>query len=62
MLKHLFGVYSALPALTSLICAAQANDEKMRLEEKQRQERAATQAAGKPWTANWFEQVRCPNP
>ena len=39
---------------------AQANDEKMRLEEKQRQERAATQAAGKPWQANWFEQVRCP--
>ena len=38
---------------------AQANDEKMRLEEKQRQERAATQAAGKPWQANWFEQVRC---
>ena len=33
----------------------------MRLEEKQRQERAATQAADKPWTANWFEQVRCPN-
>ncbi|CAL5227045.1 g9943 [Coccomyxa viridis] len=35
----------------------EANDEKMRLEEKQRQERAATQAAGKPWQANWFEQV-----
>ena len=49
-----------MSVLTYLLAAAQANDEKMRLEEKQRQERAATQAAGKPWTANWFEQVRCP--
>ncbi len=46
--------------LTHFVMGAQANDEKMRLEEKQRQERAATQAAGKPWQANWFEQVRCP--
>ena len=30
----------------------------MRLEEKQRQERAATQAEGKPWLPQWFEQVR----
>lgn len=37
----------------------QANDEKMRLEEKQRQERTAVEAAGKPWEPRWFEQVRC---
>jgi len=36
---------------------AQANDEKMRLEESQRQQRAALQAAGKPWGPCWFEQV-----
>lgn len=45
--------------LSRAITGAQANDEKMRLEEKQRQERAATQAASQPWQANWFEQVRC---
>ncbi|CAL8466530.1 g6066 [Coccomyxa elongata] len=35
----------------------EANEEKLRLEEKQRQERNATEAAGKPWQARWFEQV-----
>ena len=35
----------------------QANDEKLRLEEKQRQERNAVEAAGKPWESRWFQQV-----
>ncbi len=35
----------------------QANEEKLRLEEKQRQERNATEAAGKPWQPVWFEEV-----
>ena len=39
-------------------CVNQANEEKLRLEEKQRQERNATEAAGKPWQARWFAQVR----
>lgn len=30
----------------------------MRLEEKQRQERTAAEAAGKPWQPIWFELVR----
>lgn len=35
----------------------QANDEKLRLEEKQRQERNAAEAAGQPWQARWFYEV-----
>ena len=37
---------------------AQANREKERLEEKQRQERNSAEAAGKPWQPRWFEKVR----
>ncbi len=36
----------------------QANEEKLRLEEKQRQERNAVEAAGEPWQPRWFVQVR----
>jgi hypothetical protein len=36
----------------------QANNEKLRLEEKQRQERGAAEAAGQPWAARWFEEVQ----
>ncbi|KAK9916982.1 hypothetical protein WJX75_009487 [Coccomyxa subellipsoidea] len=35
----------------------EANEEKLRLEEKQRQERNAVEAAGKPWQPRWFAQV-----
>jgi hypothetical protein len=40
-----------------LTTLAQANREKERLEEKQRQERNAAEAAGEPWQPRWFKKV-----
>lgn len=35
----------------------QANEEKLRLEAKQREERTIVEDAGKPWQPRWFYQV-----
>ena len=42
--------------------AEQADLEKVRLEAKQRQERTAAEAAGKPWQSRWFQKVPTPLP
>ena len=51
-------VVPSLGALQTLCFPAQANDEKLRLEAKQREERTVVEQAGKPWEPRWFYQVR----
>ncbi len=51
------GCQHGIQSLNFSYLLAQANREKERLEAKQRQERNAAEAAGKPWQPRWFEKV-----
>lgn len=41
----------------NVLLGAQANEEKDRLESKQRKDRLQAEMAGQPWKARWFELI-----